>query len=520
MNDDKLILRRAGVAPSLAPVKPPPRAPEMKPDGPEDVAPPGNSARLPSAGYDPLFNVLLDGRYRLGQPIGRGGMGVVYRAFDTRLARPVAVKLLVEAGPTNKERFAREVQALGRLTHPNLVRLLDAEPGAQGYLVMDLIEGKNLAWRLAHGPISPEATARIGAGLASALAYVHSQGIVHRDVKPANVIVDREGKAYLTDFGIARLLGTAGVTATGLTMGTPAYLAPEQLRGDQIGPEADVYALGLVLIECLSGRPPFEGTEAEVMAARLYRDPAVPALAGAAWRDLLTAMTAAAPSLRPSATYVAGALSRDRLGHEPLAPRTDGNTTDVLPLVASQPAPEPAPARGRRKTARRRRHQFLAVLLAAGGAAALTLFLSGAYSGQPHRSAKLVRSTTVSTLSTTVPTSTRPPPTTTTPSTTTPAPNTAGPSGPGPGRTGPSGAGPAPAIPTTAPTTPVPVTGVTPVDAHAPQGAGPSGVAGAQGGGLGHHFGRALSRFLGHALSRLLAHDHSGTGVNGQGGYG
>jgi eukaryotic-like serine/threonine-protein kinase len=207
MNDDNPILRLAGVAPSPAPVTPPLKAPEMGPDRPGDPATPDKPPQTVSCGRDPLLNALLDGRYRLGQPIGRGGMGVVYRAFDTRLERPVAVKLLADAGATNKERSAREVQALGRLAHPNLVRLLDAEPGVRSYLVMDLIEGANLAWRLAHEPTSPEMTARIGAGVASALAYVHAQGIVHRDVKPANVIVNRVGKAYLTDFGIARLLG-------------------------------------------------------------------------------------------------------------------------------------------------------------------------------------------------------------------------------------------------------------------------------------------------------------------------
>ena len=163
-------------------------------------------------------------------------MGVVYRAFDTKLKRVVAVKLLSEPGAAHRERFEREVHALSRLAHPNLVQLLDAELGSRSYLVMELVEGTTLAAQLANGPLSPEQTAGLGAGTASALAYVHAQGIVHRDVKPANVLVDGQGKPYLADFGIARLLGTARMTATGLALGTPAYLAPEQLLGNEIGP--------------------------------------------------------------------------------------------------------------------------------------------------------------------------------------------------------------------------------------------------------------------------------------------
>ena len=259
---------------------------------------------------------LLDGRYRLESVLGRGGMGIVYRALDTRLNRPVAIKVLRDdAEDANVARFEAEVQLLARFVHPNLVRLLDAGVfDRRPYLVMDLVEGPTLAQRLASGSLAPLATAQLGAGLAAALGYVHEAGIVHRDVKPANVLLDGGGAAHLADFGIARLVDTSGLTATGLTLGTPAYLAPEQIQGGEIGPAADVYALGLVLVECLTGRRAFEGTPAEITAARLQRDPAIPAQLDEAWRDVLRAMTARVPAERPTASEVAALLIAPEFG--------------------------------------------------------------------------------------------------------------------------------------------------------------------------------------------------------------
>jgi serine/threonine protein kinase len=284
---------------------------------------------------DSIPTDLLDGRYRLEALLGRGGMGTVYRGLDTRLNRPVAIKVLRDATGADEARFAAEVQTLARFTHPHLVRLLDAgELEARPYLVMDLVEGPTLAKRLSDGQLSSTETAKVGAGIVAALAYVHGAGIVHRDVKPANILLDAEGEAHLADFGIARLVDTTGLTAIGLTLGTPAYLAPEQVQGGDIGPPADVYALGLVLLECLSGHRAFEGTASEITAARLQRDPDIPNELDSGWQELLRAMTTRNAADRIPASAVATTLADrgriDALTTIPMTPRTPNDETTVV----------------------------------------------------------------------------------------------------------------------------------------------------------------------------------------------
>ncbi len=253
---------------------------------------------------------MLEGRYRLESVVGRGGMGTVYRALDMRLNRHVAVKVLRETHAADAVRFKSEIETLARLSHPGLVRILDAGGLDAGpYLVMELIEGKNLAQLLENGPLRPEEVATIGASVAAALAYVHDNGIVHRDVKPANVLLDRDGGAHLADFGVAQLAEKTGLTTTGLTLGTPAYLAPEQIEGGDIGASVDVYALGLVLVECLSGRRAFEGTPAEITGARLQRDPTLPSGLSEQWYRVLSGMTARVAGDRLGARAAAAELS-------------------------------------------------------------------------------------------------------------------------------------------------------------------------------------------------------------------
>jgi eukaryotic-like serine/threonine-protein kinase len=294
-----------------------------------------------------LLSESFDGRYHLEALIGRGGMGVVYRALDARLDRLVAVKVLRDTAGADDARFQAEVRTLARFVHPNLVRLLDAgEYHGEPYLVMDLVEGPTLAQRQSSGRLSQAEVANVAVGIASALAYVHTAGIVHRDVKPANVLLDRDGVAHLADFGIARLVDTTGLTAAGSAVGTPAYLAPEQVQGLAVTAAADVYALGLVLLECLTGRRAFEGTPTEVAAARLSRDPNIPPELDPQWRALLQSMTTRDPTMRMTAIEVASSVpDRTQLasvpatgpttsatpgGEIPSATRQRGETTEAL----------------------------------------------------------------------------------------------------------------------------------------------------------------------------------------------
>lgn len=283
---------------------------------------------------------LLAQRYRLERLLGQGGMADVYLAVDLgpapgpdgpgsegsgappgapmadgsgslgartpRGEELVAVKLVRSADPALARRLAQEARALGRLQHPSLVELRDAGvSNGRAFLVMDLVDGPTLAQRLRSGPLTPAATADLARAMAEALAYVHAHGIVHRDVKPGNIMLDAEGRARLTDFGIASVADASALTATGTTLGTASYMAPEQLEHHQVGPPADIWSLAMILLECLLGRRIYEGSAVEVIARRLAGPIPLPEQLPTPWRMLLAGMFDHDPARRPNAADVA-----------------------------------------------------------------------------------------------------------------------------------------------------------------------------------------------------------------------
>lgn len=254
---------------------------------------------------------LLGERYEVGRLIGSGGTARVYRAYDVRLGREVAVKIYDrDAVALDQRRRLREMTIQGSISHPGVVALLDSgTEGGRTFLVMQLVEGENLAERLLSGPLPAAEVTALADGLAEALAHVHAHRIVHRDLKPANVFLSADG-SLIGDFGIAHALDATHITGTGLIPGTAAYLAPEQVSGEPAGPPADVYALGLILLECLTGRREYPGTMVEAAMARLTRPPRVPEEAPAALAYTLRRMTQRDPADRPTAEKVRDMLHR------------------------------------------------------------------------------------------------------------------------------------------------------------------------------------------------------------------
>jgi serine/threonine protein kinase len=276
-----------------------------------------------------LVGSLVLNRFLIERRIGSGGFGTVYEAWDGRLERPVAVKAIESAGTPGSDRVLREAQAAARLNHPGIVTLYEmGEEDGNALLVTELVDGSTLAELNRDGTLSDREVGEIGADLCEALDHAHTRAVVHRDIKPQNVLVTEEGEphAKLMDFGVARLTDAAALTAPGDVVGTLAYMAPEQAEGRTAGPEVDVYALGLMLYESWSGDHPTRratpAATARAIGARLRPlrrlRPDLP-------RELCETVDACLqtrPDRRPSLEELGGAIesSLDRLADQPPRP--------------------------------------------------------------------------------------------------------------------------------------------------------------------------------------------------------
>ena len=287
---------------------------------------------------------VLAGRYRLEERIAVGGMGEVWRARDETLEREVAVKVLrpeSSSDSTFVERFRAEARHAGGLTHPNIGTVHDyGEDDGSAFLVMELLDGQPLSDIIRdRAPMDPAEVTEILYQAAIALQSAHEAGVVHRDVKPANIVVDADGYAKLTDFGIARALGEAPITQTGEVLGTPHYLAPEQAQGQPAGPLSDVYALAVVGYEMLTGERPFSGDSMVTTALAHVSQPAppLPRTVPEPLRTTVMASLAKGPEQRPdSAAAFAEALRRP-VGEMPVE-LAQGAASAVAPVIVGAPA--------------------------------------------------------------------------------------------------------------------------------------------------------------------------------------
>jgi eukaryotic-like serine/threonine-protein kinase len=377
--------------------------------------------------------MVISGRYQLGDRLGSGGMSTVYKAVDRVLERTVAVKVLAEHLSDDEKfvaRFRREALAVARLIHPNIVQVYDTGVDeGRHYIVMEYVEGRSGAQLLqSRGRLGPEAAVEIGVQACAGLEYAHRQGIIHRDVKPGNLMVlggpaGRRGApptdaptdemtVKLTDFGIARAAEQTRLTQVGSVVGTAAYLAPEQARGEEATPAADVYALGVVIYQLLTGRLPWEGTTLAELAIRRENerplppssyDPEVPdtlstavlrALEGdparryTAARELASALRTGLAGAQPplAATEATRAITDAPTDATRRLPMTEPGTAPTRRAPAPKPAPPrrpaaPAPAAPRRSSARRLRGiigMILVILILAAIIATIVLVTTNA----------------------------------------------------------------------------------------------------------------------------------------------
>ena len=303
------------------------------------------------------MGTLIGGRYRLDEVVGHGASGSVWRAHDQNLGRDVVVKRLgmaPGADDPDSRRAQREAHLAASLNHPHIVAvfdLVDTDDGA--WLVMEYVPGTDLASLVrAQGPLAPERAAAVLLQVADALAAAHAAGIVHRDVKPSNILLTPDGHAKLSDFGIARGTADASLTRTGLVTGSPAYLSPEVAAGASATPSSDAWALGATLYHLLAGRTPYatDSDEQHVLGTlyRIVNDPP-PRLPGGAWpAPLLESLLVHDPLQRPSVAQVRDALRSGRLPATPLRPESTPEPTHEPTSVLTAPAMAAAPAEGTR----------------------------------------------------------------------------------------------------------------------------------------------------------------------------
>ena len=326
----------------------------MSATGPRGLGRPGGAPEWPAAGRDraPADGRLIAGRYRLAAVIGQGSMGRVWRAGDELLGRDVAIKeVLLPPGLSEAEkdslcqRMLREARSAARLSHPAVATVHDvAEDLGRPWIVMELVQGRSLDHVIAEdGPLPPGAVAQIGRQLLAALAAAHAAGVLHRDVKPGNVLLTRDGRAVLTDFGIATIADDPSLTETGMVAGTPAFCAPERIRGELATPAADLWSLGATLYAAVEGRGPYEhhGGATATIAAIVTDDPRPPAAAG------------------PLAAPITAFLSRD-----PAARPSVAAATRMLENAAAGQAETPSRRNPRRRSPPRRRQAAAAAALA------------------------------------------------------------------------------------------------------------------------------------------------------------
>jgi eukaryotic-like serine/threonine-protein kinase len=335
---------------------------------------------------------LIADRYELEELVGSGGMSGVFRARDNQLDRRVAIKILHQryAGdPEYLERFRREARAVAQLSHPNIVTVIDrGDDGGRQFIVFEHVDGENLKELVVRsGRLPVRRALELALAVADGLAFAHGQGLVHRDVKPQNVLLSNEGDVKVTDFGIARSLEVDhGVTQTGTVIGTGEYLAPEQASGQPVSPATDVYSLGVVLWEMLAGEVPFDGENFVAVALRHVNEP-LPDL-----RDLRPDLSprvvatveralAKDPALRfPTMAALAIELRACLAELDGAAPpvRDDSALTLISPPApAPAPAAVPAPARVRRRRSRRRPFAWALLALAIAGSAFAAVVLLG-----------------------------------------------------------------------------------------------------------------------------------------------